>query len=164
MSCRHRAPPPEDKKVCAPKTAGDLTTGCSHAAPRSGRRKSAPLALVRTASRNDRPEEIAGCSRRRQRADGRASSPGPRRSAAACWGRSCPRVTGVGVQLLATGHGKAVRTAAVPARADLGGTGCAAPFSGRGPRGRPEERMLLADLGSAGTAGHAERTVAQAVR
>ena len=38
------------------------------------------------------------------------------------------------------------------------------PCSGRGPRGRPKERMLLADLGSAGTAGHAERTVGQAVR
>lgn len=42
--------------------------------------------------------------------------------------------------------------------------GGAAPLTGRGPRGRPKERMLLADLGSAGTAGHAERTVGQAVR
>ena len=48
----------------------------------------------------------------------------------------------------------------VPTSEERGG---AAPLTGRGPRGRPKERMLLADLGSAGTAGHAVSTVAQAV-
>ena len=120
--------------------------------------------MVRTASRNDLPEGIEGCARWHQRADGRASSPGPRQSAAACWGRGLLGVTVVGAELLATGHGKAVRTAAGPARADLGRTGCAAPHSGRGPRVRPKERMLVADWGSAGTMRHAGRTVAQAVR
>ena len=110
------------------------------------------------------PMEAKARIRGQQRADGRASSPGLRGSAAGCWGHCFLWVTVVGAQLLATGHGKAVRTAAGPARADLGCTGCAAPNSGRGPRGRPKERMLLADLGSAGTAGHAERTVGQAVR
>ena len=123
-----------------------------------------PSASVRTASRSDWPEGAAGCARWLQRADGRASSPGPGGSAAACWGRSCRWVTVVGAELLATGHGKAVRTAAGPARADLGWTGCAAALAGRGPRGRPEERMLMADWGSAGTMRHAERTVGQAVR
>ena len=120
--------------------------------------------MVRTASRNDLPEGIEGCARWHQRADGRASSPGPRRSAAACWGRGLHGVTVVGAELLATGHGKAVRTAAGPARADLGRTGCAALCSGRGPRGRPKEHMLVADWGSAGTMRHAGRTVAHAVR
>lgn len=123
-----------------------------------------PSTSARTASRNALPEGTEGCARWVQPADGRASSPGPRRSVAACWGRSCRWVTVVGAELLATGHGKAVRTAAGPARADLGCTGCAAPNSGRGPRGRPKERMLVADWGSAGTMRHAGRTVAQAVR
>ncbi len=123
-----------------------------------------PSTSTRTASRNALPEGTEGCARWVQPADGRASSPGPRRSVAACWGRSCRWVTVVGAELLATGHGKAVRTAAGPARADLGCTGCAAPNSGRGPRGRPKERMLVADWGSAGTRRHAGRTVAQAVR
>lgn len=79
------------------------------------------------------------CSRRHQRADGRASSPRPRRSAAACWGRCLLWVTVVKAHLLATGHGKAVRTAAVPARADLGCTGGAAPLLRPGPP-RPPER------------------------
>ena len=124
----------------------------------------APSTSARAASRNDQPEGATGCARWHQRADGRASSPGLRGSAAGCWGHCFLWVTVVGAQLLATGHGKAVRTAAGPARADLGCTGCAAPNSGRGPRGRPKEHMLLADLGPAGTAGHAERTVGQAVR
>lgn len=123
-----------------------------------------PSTSARTASINARPDGAAGCARWLQRADGRASSPGPRGLVAACWGRSCRWVTVVGAELLATGHGKAVRTAAGPARADLGWTGCAAPHSGRGPRVRPKEHLLLADLGPAGTAGHAERTVGQAVR
>ena len=46
----------------------------------------------------------------------------------------------------------------------LGGRGAQHTFSGRGPRGRLKERMLLADWGSAGTMRHAGRTVAQAVR
>ena len=141
-----------------------MTTGCSLAAPWSVRRVGGPSALARTASRNALPGGTEGCARWHQRADGRASSPGPRRSAAACWGRGLHGVTVVGAELLATGHGKAVRTAAGPARADLGCTGCAAPNSGRGPRGRPKERMLVADWGSAGTMRHAGRTVAQAVR
>ena len=49
----------------------------------------------------------------------------------------------------------------VPTSEELGG---AAPLTGRGPRGRPKEHLLMADLGPAGTAGHAERTVGQAVR
>ena len=123
-----------------------------------------PSTSARTASRNALPEGTEGCARWVQPADGRASSPGPRRSVAACWGRCCRWVTVVGAELLATGHGKAVRTAAGPARADLGWTGCAAALAGRGPRGRPEERMLMADWGSAGMVRHAGRTVAQAVR
>lgn len=115
-----------------------------------------PSTSARTASRNALPEGTEGCARWVQPADGRASSLGPRRSVAACWGRSCRWVTVVGAELLATGHGKAVRTAAGPARADLGCTGCAAPNSGRGPRGRPKERMLVADWGSAGTCGTQE--------
>ena len=164
MSYRHRATAPGDRQACTPETTGGLTTGCSQAAPRSGRGMSVPSALLRTASRNDRPEGAAGRSRRHQRADGRASSTVHCWLAAACWGRSCHWVTVVREQLLATGHGKAVRTAAGPARADLGWTGCAAPNSGRGPRGRPKERMLLAAWGSAGTMRHAGRTVGQAVR
>ena len=123
-----------------------------------------PSTSARTASRNALPEGTEGCARWVQPADGRASSPGPRRSAAACSGRVLHGVTVVGAELLATGLGKAVRTAAGPARADLGCTGCAAPHSGRGPRVRPKERMLVADWGSAGTMRHAGRTVAQAVR
>ena len=123
-----------------------------------------PSTSARTASRNALPEGTEGCARWHQRVDGRASSPGPRWSAAACWGHCFIWVTVVGAELLATGHGKAVRTAAGPARADLGCTGCAAPNSGRGPRGRPKERMLLAAWGSAGTMRHAGRTVGQAVR
>ena len=110
------------------------------------------------------PMEAKARIRGQQRADGRASSPGLRGSAAGCWGHCFLWVTVVGAQLLATGHGKAVRTAAGPARADLGRTGCAAPHSGRGPRVRPKERMLVADWGSAGTMRHAEITVGQAVR
>ena len=164
VSYRHRSPAPGDRQACTPETTGGLTTGCSQAAPRSGRGMSAPSALFRTASRNDLPEDTEGCARWHQRADGRASSTGPRRSAAACWGHCFLWVTVVGAQLLATGHGKAVRTAAGPARADLGCTGCAAALAGRGPRVRPKERMLVADWGSAGTMRHAGRTVAQAVR
>ena len=141
-----------------------MTTGCSLAAPWSVRRVGGPSALARTASRNALPGGIEGCARWHQRAVGRASSPGLRGSAAGCWGHCFLWVTVVGAELLATGHGKAVRTAAGPARADLGCTGCAAPNSGRGPRGRPKERMLVADWGSAGTMRHAGRTVAQAVR
>ena len=141
-----------------------MTTGCSLAAPWSVRRVGGPSALARTASRNALPGGTEGCARWHQRADGRASSPGLRGSAAGCWGHCFLWVTVVGAQLLATGHGKAVRTAAGPARADLGRTGCAAPHSGRGPRVRPKERMLVADWGSAGTMRHAGRTVAQAVR
>ncbi len=108
---------------------------------------SAPSALFRTASRNDRPEGTSGCSRCHQRADGRASSPGPRWSAAASWGLSIHWGTVVGVQLLATGLGKAVRTAAVPARADLGCTGCAAPLLRPGSQRPPERTHASGGLG-----------------
>ena len=86
-------------------------------------------------------------SRCHQRADGRASSPSPRRSAAACWGRCFHRVTVVGAQLLATGHGKAVRTAAVPARAVLGKTGSAAPLLRPGSPRPPEGTHASGGLG-----------------
>ena len=49
----------------------------------------------------------------------------------------------------------------VPTSEERGG---AAPLTGRGPRGRPKEHMLVADWGSAGMVRHAGRTVAQAVR
>ena len=46
----------------------------------------------------------------------------------------------------------------------LGARGAQHTFSGRGPRVRPKERMLVADWGSAGMMRHAGRTVGQAVR
>ena len=124
-----------------------LTTGCSQAAPRSGRRMGVPSTSARTASRNALPEGTEGCARWVQPADGRASSPGPRRSVAACWGRSCRWVTVVGAELLATGHGKAVRTAAGPARADLECTGCAAHLLRPGSPSPPERRHACGGLG-----------------
>jgi hypothetical protein len=147
VSYRHRATAPGDRQACTPETTGGLTTGCSQAAPRSGRGMSVPSALLRTASRNDRPEGAAGRSRRHQRADGRASSTVHCWLAAACWGRSCHWVTVVREQLLATGHGKAVRTAAGPARADLGWTGCAAHLLRPGSPGPPEGTHASGGLG-----------------
>ena len=147
VSYRHRSPAPGDRQACTPETTGGLTTGCSQAAPRSGRGMSAPSALFRTASRNDLPEDTEGCARWHQRADGRASSTGPRRSAAACWGHCFLWVTVVGAQLLATGHGKAVRTAAGPARADLGCTGCAAHLLRPGSPSPPERTHAGGGLG-----------------
>lgn len=54
--------------------------------------------------------------------------------------------TAKGVQLLATGRGKAVRTAAVPARAVIGGTGCIAPQPAGAP-GPPERTHASGGLG-----------------
>ncbi len=147
MSYRHRSPAPGDRLSCTPETVGDLTKGCSRAAPWSGRRVGAPSALVRPASRNARPEGATGCVRWHQRADGRASSTVHCWLAAACWGRSCHWVTVVREQLLATGHGKAVRTAAGPARADLGWTGCAAHLLRPGSPGPPEGTHASGGLG-----------------
>ena len=93
------------------------------------------------------PMEAKARIRGQQRADGRASSTGPRRSAAACWGHCFLWVTVVGAQLLATGHGKAVRTAAGPARADLGCTGCAAHLLRPGSPGPPERTHACGGLG-----------------
>ena len=70
--------------------------------------------------------------------------------------------TAKGLQLLATGRGKAVRTAAVPARAVVEGTGCVAPHPAGAP-GPPERTSAWGGLGVAGAAGHAVSTVAQAV-
>ena len=106
-----------------------------------------PSTSTRTASRNALPEGTEGCARWVQPADGRASSPGPRRSVAACWGRSCRWVTVVGAELLATGHGKAVRTAAGPARADLGRTGGRSSPDRPGSPGPPERTHASGGLG-----------------
>lgn len=124
-----------------------MTTGCSLAAPWSVRRVGGPSALARTASRNALPGGTEGCARWHQRADGRASSPGLRGSAAGCWGHCFLWVTVVGAQLLATGHGKAVRTAAGPARADLGCTGCAAHLLRPGSPSPPERTHACGGLG-----------------
>jgi hypothetical protein len=59
-------------------------------------------------------------------------------SVAACWEADASRRDGCGGQLLATGTGLAVRTAAVPAHADLvAASARSADGCGRGPRSRP---------------------------
>lgn len=68
-----------------------------------------------------------------QQADGPASSRRLRKRAAACWGRRHPERTFARVELLATGTGQAVRTAAVPAHVDLGSHGAQRQPGGRAP-------------------------------
>ena len=70
------------------------------------------------------------------------------------WEHSCSRL----------GTARRCEPPPAPRVPTLGGRGAQHTFSGRGPRGRLKERMLLADWGSAGTMRHAGRTVGQAVR
>lgn len=70
------------------------------------------------------------------------------------WGHSCSRL----------GTARRCEPPPAPRVPTLGKRGAQHPCSGRGPRGRLKERMLLADWGSAGTMRHAGRTVGQAVR
>ena len=70
------------------------------------------------------------------------------------WEHSCSRL----------GTARRCEPPPAPRVPTLGARGAQHTYSGRGPRGRPKERMLVADWGSAGTMRHAGRTVAQAVR
>ena len=70
------------------------------------------------------------------------------------WGHSCSRL----------GTARRCEPPPAPRVPTLGARGAQHTFSGRGPRVRPKERMLVADWGSAGTMRHAEITVGQAVR
>ena len=70
------------------------------------------------------------------------------------WEHSCSRL----------GTARRCEPPPAPRVPTLGARGAQHTFSGRGPRVRPKERMLVADWGSAGTMRHAGRTVAQAVR
>ena len=84
--------------------------------------------------------------RGQQRADGRASSPGP------CETRCCVQEARMALVNICGGTaardraGEAVRTAAVPARAVIGGTGCTAPQQAGAP-GPPERTHASGGLG-----------------